>query len=756
MNGVTSKAGEYNVTTATINKTAATGSKMVKTAKPHRARLVARQLRNFTYELHDVENVFTSKISFFLKELNKQLNALVNSNIYTENKEKLDKVIKSKGEFRKELLRLLKTEQSYKDFYQKYYFEAKIFGNKAKYFRTVIEEYRRILLSRLSRQTVIDMIVNNPTITYQEVFNKLCELNERRSSENSDYKFNWISKAEFNNIIKQLSNLDNLSKSPDLTSEAKAEVSKQGKAKNTTIDNLSSIIEAKTTSIDVYAIDYSSEDDQISEFNLTESEDKEYYLVEFKLKYSDYTTQSDSLLIYQCKIPKKQIKGLTTGYTKLEKFTRPRIFLRNLQGETSEMPPSHKLYISYNYELEPASQQSRGQHSSSSEQTSEASTDDTWQFKTMGIDIGVAKSATAAIMTTNMCWAAANSEPTSEVMAEQVKPASESGEDTAKGKQHSNSEAGEVTNEKNKPAEPELVASIDFTKPVAISSELTISDKTKAVSEHIEILRNEQNHIYKKEQAIASLLKLSVADGSEAASKANASFADEHDLVNHNNEKQCSKSKNSTTSYAASATLLHKYHRLNKLRLHLRSKVSNLKKELSFLTARDMISHAIDNNVDLIALEKLSWISDADKHHTTWDYSQIQQRIIHEANIYGIKVKKVSCANSSAHNPLTLEKEEVDQNRKLVKCLFDRDYAAAIILARRGVKLGRKKLCSFAASPSQKQNCKEQIPASASHINDSFQAVSLSIKPSLQYRQLKLCEQKSIMHESNFAYYSVL
>ena len=173
-----------------------------------------RVIRNFTYELHDAndaEDIFTSKISFFLKELNKQLNALVNSNIYTENKEKLDKVLKSKGEFRKELLRLLKST----DFYQKYYCEANIFGNKAKYFRTVIEEYRRILLSRLQRQTVINMIVENPTITYQEVFNKLCELNERnqQSGSDKDYKFNWISKAEFNNIIKQLSNLDKLGNS---------------------------------------------------------------------------------------------------------------------------------------------------------------------------------------------------------------------------------------------------------------------------------------------------------------------------------------------------------------------------------------------------------------------------------------------------------------------------------------------------------------------------------------------------------------
>ena len=315
-----------------------------------------RVIRNFTYELHDVENVFTSKISFFLTELNKQLNTLVNSNIYTKNKDKLDKVLKSKSDFRKALLHLLKTE--YTDFYQKYYFEAKIFGNKAKYFRTVIEEYRRILLSRLSRQTVIDMIVNNPEITYQEVFNKLCELND--GSSDKDYKFNWISKAEFNNIIKQVSN--SASGSSEASKANAVSVAQAANYKAAKLD---------ASEITTLSIDYSSEDDQISEFNLTESEDKEYYLIEFKLKYSDYTTQSDSLLTYQCKIPKKQIKGLTTGYTKLKKFTRPRIFLRNPQGcgsvaSSDEVTSStqHKLYISFNYELELCKEQ----HRSSSEQ----------------------------------------------------------------------------------------------------------------------------------------------------------------------------------------------------------------------------------------------------------------------------------------------------------------------------------------------------------------------------------------------------
>ena len=674
---------KVNIAGGETAKTTATSSKG-KSVNDNKGVGVARVIRNFTYELHDandvenVDDIFTSKMSFFLEELNKQLNALVNSNIYTENKEKLDKVLKSKGEFRKELLRLLKTK--YTDFYHQYYFEAKIFGNKAKYFRTVIEEYRRILLSRLSRQTVIDMIVNNPNITYQEVFNKLCELNEQQSD--SDYKFNWISKAEFNNIIKQLSNLDKS------TSEDEA-AAKQGE-----------VSEAKT--IDTYSIDYSGEDDQISKFNLTDND--EYYLIEFKLKYSDYTTQSDSLLTYSCKVPKKQIKGLTTGYTKLKKFTRPKIFLVKDSGEDNVA----KLYISFNYELSLCSgKQGAGEATAP---------DGTWQFKTMGIDIGVAKSATAAILTTNMHWVTSDDEA-----GEQQRLAGFSLASPPAGE----SSAVASSEQQSSHTDIKLVPAIDITQPVAISNELTISDKTKTVSEHIEILKNEQSHIYKKEQAIASLLKLKQSNDKLV----NASVATTAANLND-------------TACEVDSLLRLKYQRLNKHRLHLRHKVSNLKKELSFLTARDMISHAIDNEVDLITMEKLSWIRD--EHHTTWDYSQIQQRIIHEANIYGIKVQKVACAYSSKHNPLTLEKEEVDKNRTLVKCLFDRDYAAAIILARRGAKLGKRK---------QKLR---QI-SSNSHINESFHAVNYSIKPSLKYRQLKLCEQKSIsaICYANFAYYSI-
>ena len=622
------------------------------------------QTRNFTYKLIDENDEFTSNFIFFLKEQNKQLNKLVSftSAIYSDNKEKLDKALKSKGNFRTELLRLLKSD--YKEFYQSVYMDSEIYGNKAKYFRTVIEECRRIILSRFHRQTIIKIIenrfkINNLTIKqlddsrsnnpslyndfYQKIFDDVCEFNKH-----------WLSKAEFNNIIKQLVN-----------SESSQCLS--------TLSTLSTL--SNDNELSIYAIDYSSEDDQISEFSFKTIE--EHIIVEFKLKYSNYLTKNDSLLTYQCKVPKKQFKGLETGYTKINKITRPRVFIKSNDSNESLDLNSNQLYISFNYEVTPIAKQT---------DTTDLIT------RTMGIDIGVVKSATAAII--DVDWELVEQEQSqSQDKSEEVK-------------------------------ETEYVTEYVI-KNIAISNELTVSEKTKETSVHIDLLKTEQNHIFAKENQIAKLLKI-------------------------DNSKVTDETK-------TNSDLFKKYNRLRDLRLNLRHKVSNLKEELAYLTARDMVSHAIDNNVDLITIEQLSWIRD--QQHTTWDYNQIQQKIVHEANLYGIKVKKVSCAYSSKHNPLTLEKDEMDKNRQLIKCLFDRDYAAAIILARRGFKqLNNKKLHLHLQLHEDKDN---------SNCFDSFHAVSYSVKPSLFYRQLDLSSSYNNVNNVNiiqclhsnrimFANYSIL
>ena len=619
------------------------------------------QTRNFTYKLIDENDEFTSNFIFFLKEQNKQLNKLVSftSAIYSDNKEKLDKALKSKGNFRTELLRLLKSD--YKEFYQSVYMDSEIYGNKAKYFRTVIEECRRIILSRFHRQTIIKIIenrfkINNLTIKqlddsrsnnpslyndfYQKIFDDVCEFNKH-----------WLSKAEFNNIIKQLVNSE----------------SSQCLSTLSTLSN--------DNELSIYAIDYSSEDDQISEFSFKTIE--EHIIVEFKLKYSNYLTKNDSLLTYQCKVPKKQFKGLETGYTKINKITRPRVFIKSNDSLESLDLNSNQLYISFNYEVTPIAKQT---------DTTDLIT------RTMGIDIGVVKSATAAII--DVDWELVEQEQSqSQDKSEEVK-------------------------------ETEYVTEYVI-KNIAISNELTVSEKTKETSVHIDLLKTEQNHIFAKENQIAKLLKI-------------------------DNSKVTDETK-------TNSDLFKKYNRLRDLRLNLRHKVSNLKEELAYLTARDMVSHAIDNNVDLITIEQLSWIRD--QQHTTWDYNQIQQKIVHEANLYGIKVKKVSCAYSSKHNPLTLEKDEMDKNRQLIKCLFDRDYAAAIILARRGFKqLNNKKLHLHLQLHEDKDN---------SNCFDSFYAVSYSVKPSLFYRQLDLSSSYNNVNNVNiiqclhsnrimFANYSIL
>lgn len=64
----------------------------------------------------------------------------------------------------------------------------------------------------------------------------------------------------------------------------------------------------------------------------------------------------------------------------------------------------------------------------------------------------------------------------------------------------------------------------------------------------------------------------------------------------------------------------------------------------------------------------------------------LQKKIRENAYAENIRLYTVSAKNTSGVNPFTLEKEEINANRQLVKCLFDRDYAAAIVVARRGIK----------------------------------------------------------------------
>lgn len=124
-----------------------------------------------------------------------------------------------------------------------------------------------------------------------------------------------------------------------------------------------------------------------------------------------------------------------------------------------------------------------------------------------------------------------------------------------------------------------------------------------------------------------------------------------------------------------------KYEKLKAIGKHLRSKAAKLKDAIGFLVANEIVKHAVDYQVSTVHMENLKFVRE--KAHTTWDFSRTQQKIKRKAEIHHIKVKRVSAKHTSKHNPFTLEAEEVDANRRLVKCLFDRDYAAAILIASR-------------------------------------------------------------------------
>ena len=89
---------------------------------------------NFTFKLH---TEFEEDLHVFLGVINKQLNFLLQHDYQISDLRKI--------KFRNQLLSKL-AEKPYYD---------ELFGNKAKYFRIVIEQYRQILASQQRRLAIV-------------------------------------------------------------------------------------------------------------------------------------------------------------------------------------------------------------------------------------------------------------------------------------------------------------------------------------------------------------------------------------------------------------------------------------------------------------------------------------------------------------------------------------------------------------------------------------------------------------------------
>lgn len=137
--------------------------------------------------------------------------------------------------------------------------------------------------------------------------------------------------------------------------------------------------------------------------------------------------------------------------------------------------------------------------------------------------------------------------------------------------------------------------------------------------------------------------------------------------------------------------LVEKYEALDAEYLSIRSKLSRIKEHSSWLTARDVVIHALEQDCSVIHMEKLSWVSQSDRQGK-WDFSQTQERIGHKANKFGITTELVNAAYTSwefpesyDENPAPLAKYD-SRKRKLVNVngdCVDKDYAASIAIAAR-------------------------------------------------------------------------
>lgn len=116
-----------------------------------------------------------------------------------------------------------------------------------------------------------------------------------------------------------------------------------------------------------------------------------------------------------------------------------------------------------------------------------------------------------------------------------------------------------------------------------------------------------------------------------------------------------------------------------------RKKRAKLQFAIARLVAVEVVNIAIKEKCKEIHLENLSWVKNSGGK---WNFSQVQACIETVAELFSIKVVKVSAYNSSRTNPITLEVGKTS-NRNIIfrnGQKFDRDQLAGLNLALREPK----------------------------------------------------------------------
>lgn len=86
-----------------------------------------------------------------------------------------------------------------------------------------------------------------------------------------------------------------------------------------------------------------------------------------------------------------------------------------------------------------------------------------------------------------------------------------------------------------------------------------------------------------------------------------------------------------------------------------RQKIVNIKEQIAWQAANEIVLVALRNNCSEIHLDYLKWLG---SKGGKWNFAAIQERVELIAELYGIKVWRVNTAHSSATHPITGEKGE--------------------------------------------------------------------------------------------------
>ena len=127
---------------------------------------------------------------------------------------------------------------------------------------------------------------------------------------------------------------------------------------------------------------------------------------------------------------------------------------------------------------------------------------------------------------------------------------------------------------------------------------------------------------------------------------------------------------------------IDKFKRRTKQLEGINLKITKIKDYAAKLIANEIVELAKANSCDTIAMENLHWL---DSTAGKWNHSAIQDRVKEIAELYGIKLERVNCANSSSTHPITGEVGVIFDRRVRFKngVLLDRDHIASVNIANR-------------------------------------------------------------------------